>query len=267
MDTQQCGVRPVPSAKKEQRTTPEPEIQFITFNDPKGFKDAATQKLIRKRVMGRAGRIRRLQGTKREKAKISLDVRPPQNCIEQERSAASDGLIPAMSQSHSATFDWLGAGEVDPFVRTIFRATGANQRALRDAWYPVGLSDMAAFHIVLSNSAAHLHIMRNGLNFTREDIEDTAHQALAIRSVNERLTDPKYRYIVGAFNKWNIHMNGLREIIKLRGGVSNIMNEELRLTLSWAELCGAYSQDIKPQFSLPSAWLPYVDTFPVVSPK
>jgi hypothetical protein len=40
--------------------------------------------------------------------------------------------------------------------------------------------------------------------------------------------------IIGAFDKWANHQNGLKDMIEQRGGIQAIeCNETLRLTVSW----------------------------------
>lgn len=43
-------------------------------------------------------------------------------------------------------------------------------------------------------------------------------------------------------------------MVGLRGGVDNITNESLRITISWADLVGSFSQDIPSLFPLPQPW-------------
>jgi hypothetical protein len=41
------------------------------------------------------------------------------------------------------------------------------------------------------------------------------------------------QYIIGALERWEHHRNAMLKIIDLRGGLSSITREELRITLSW----------------------------------
>jgi hypothetical protein len=73
-------------------------------------------------------------------------------------------------------------------LQLVFYDPDGYQHAFRDIWYPVGLSDPSAFHIVLSNSVAHLNSARiaNGGQPSAEN-EEMLHYDLAIHCVNDRL--------------------------------------------------------------------------------
>ncbi|KAF2816217.1 uncharacterized protein BDZ99DRAFT_131374 [Mytilinidion resinicola] len=251
----------------------EGEIQFITVSHPSQLKGKPAQKIIRKHVMG-------------EVAKAKRRVQRTYQVSSNEQSFKGGKGTKALSLS------WLGAGEVDPFVKypieldgssralvaNIFQGKGSAQRALRNAWYSVGLFDFAAFHLVLSNSALAIQMLRNGLKFVNnEDSEVLKHHVIATRSINARLASPDHRtsdgvigavaglvchdYVSGLYERWRIHVNGLKELIALRGGIDTIKREDLRDTITWVDLCGAYCQDIPPSFPTPRSWKTYPQPF------
>jgi len=64
-----------------------------------------------------------------------------------------------------------------------------NVGPFRDACLPVGMMDPAAFHQVLSNALLNISCRRADISPETNDC--MKHHALAVKSVNERITDPK----------------------------------------------------------------------------
>ena len=94
----------------------------------------------------------------------------------------------------------LGAANMS--LQLVFYDPDGYQHAFRDMWYPVGLSDPSAFHIVLSNSVAHFNSARiaNGGQPSAEN-EEMLHYDLAIHCVNDRIGRAAYQVtdgIIGA---------------------------------------------------------------------
>jgi hypothetical protein len=58
---------------------------------------------------------------------------------------------------------------------------------MRSDWFAVGISDEAAFNIVLSNSAAHFDQLR-GVGLGQKGLETEKYHLIALRSINQRLT-------------------------------------------------------------------------------
>ncbi|KAJ4293499.1 hypothetical protein N0V90_008782 [Kalmusia sp. IMI 367209] len=241
-----------------------PIFNFVNLSHPDELKDSDTQLRIRRLAMSEVGRARRKPKTKRERNEIVLEFRKP---------AASPAAI-----------DRLGGGEVDPFspypidldetsrglVAFIFRENSAHSRQLRGAWYPVGLSDKAAFYNVLANARLYMLKELTGAFVQRDDALSLAQQNNALRMMSEKMKDPKHHasdemlgavlsfmchhYILGAFAGWEHHRDAMIRMTTLRGGVNNITQESLRVTLSWSDLVGAFSQDIPPVIPLPKRW-------------
>ncbi|KAI9742129.1 MAG: hypothetical protein M1834_000519 [Cirrosporium novae-zelandiae] len=142
-----------------------------------------------------------------------------------------------------------------------------SSRIYREVWYPLSVGDPAAFHQVLSNFCLHLDYKQK-MDGTYEKEGSIAHHALAVTSMTSRLSDPVFQISDGAigtvigfacrahrvedFERWHVHMNGLREIIRLRGGVDSLRsNEPLRLMLFFVDVIGCCAQDIPPFFPIP----------------
>jgi len=137
-----------------------------------------------------------------------------------------DILKPAIGWHQASTlspgFDRLWTGRMDPFVRypvelndrtrelvdlgkpkvvemvaaysnsclIAFDDRFVNVGPFRDACLPVGMMDPAAFHQVLSNALLNISCRRS--ENSPETNDCIKHHALAVKSVNERITDPNF---------------------------------------------------------------------------
>ncbi|KAH7135051.1 hypothetical protein B0J11DRAFT_151027 [Dendryphion nanum] len=244
----------------------QPIFSFINLTHPDELKDEETQSRIRRLAMTEVGRKRRKPKTKRGRNEIILEFRD----------------IP-ISQSH-APFERIGSGEVDPFVSypihldeksralvvNIFRKNGSHSTILRGSWWPVALSNAAAFHTALSSSQLYICMNINQSYVFSDDATSLEHHSRALKLVNEMMNDPTkhttnellgavaafmcHDYIMGGFDSWGRHRTALSRMIELRGGVDTVTGEQLRITLSWCDLTGAFSQDIPTIFPMPRQW-------------
>ena len=142
------------------------------------------------------------------------------------------------------------------------------------AWFPVGLTGAAAFHIVLSNFALHLSLERStALGSERyENQEALKHQAVTVHLLNKQISDRRrstcddyywrkswglicYAHVKEDLRSWHAHMNGLRAILKLRGGAETLAGM-LRLALFWIDVTGSSSQNTMPHFAMPEDLIP-----------
>lgn len=62
------------------------------------------------------------------------------------------------------------------------------------------------------------------------------------------------QHVLGKFVGWEQHRHALARVIELRGGIDQIANEKLRITISWCDLIGSFSQDIPSIVPLPRKW-------------
>ncbi|TAQ91467.1 hypothetical protein B7494_g162 [Chlorociboria aeruginascens] len=154
-----------------------------------------------------------------------------------------------------------------------------NTPPFRHAWLPLGLMDAASFHQVLSNAALDLMGLRKNSKIP-ETIESITHHSLAVKMVAQRVSSLNKATIDGviaaisgiccySFKTWNLdnwytHMKGVREIIRLRGGIDSLnSNPRLRHCVSWSDIPGACSLDIKPMFPLPTISLSALPPVPL----
>ncbi|KAI7246965.1 hypothetical protein KC343_g6031 [Hortaea werneckii] len=156
-------------------------------------------------------------------------------------------------------------------------------RPHRSDWFTVGLEAQAAFHAVLANAALHLHDLRGSGNATSKESELAVfYHHLALTKVRTSLEDflnsgknspagerdRKLLQLIGSVSgmvcwadnsasaeQWQIHREGLLQLIRLRKGGLDGLPSHLRGTVNWVELRGALMRDTMPLFPLPAAWV------------
>lgn len=156
-------------------------------------------------------------------------------------------------------------------------------RPHRSDWFTVGLEDQAAFHAVLANAALHLHELRAPRSASSKASQlATFYHHLALTKVRTSLQDflnsekghparereHKLLQLIGSVSgmvcwadnsasaeQWQIHREGLLQLIRLRKRGLDGLPNHLRCTVSWVELRGALMRDVKPLFPLPTAWV------------
>ncbi|KUJ07837.1 uncharacterized protein LY89DRAFT_742603 [Mollisia scopiformis] len=177
----------------------------------------------------------------------------------------------------------LGAGRIDPFadypikmnegelwlIDQVNTSQDPTFRTLRERWLPVAVKDAANFHQFLANVSLNVSRVRG------EDLENAVsvgHHSLAIQSINQKLSDPNLRtnddMVVGIlsfvcystvkedFHSVSIHLDGLKNVIRLRGGFETIENNPVLAMLVYGvDMTRSLRQDTKPLFPLPKRML------------
>jgi hypothetical protein len=110
----------------------EGEIQFITISHPAQLQSKSAQKIIRKHVMGEVGKAKRRLHRKFE----NPSSRTSSEAVEQTKIAPF-------------SFSWLGAGDVDPFVKYPIELD-ASSRALVANSECIHLILLSKFYLVSS---------------------------------------------------------------------------------------------------------------------
>ncbi|KAF1994142.1 hypothetical protein P154DRAFT_527291 [Amniculicola lignicola CBS 123094] len=243
-------------------------FNFVNLTHPDDLKDEETQIRIRRLAMTEVGRARRKPKTKKARNEVVLQFKSKESSVQ-----------PA------PTIDRVGRGEIDPFVKypvelddksralvaNIFRSNSNHATLLRGAWWPVGLSDASIFQVVLANSQLFFNMFRNGLSEPAVNTESLALHSKGLQLVSKKMKDPAqhtsdiilgavaafmcHDYIIGRYDSWSKHKEALMKMIELRGGLETITREELRISLSWADLAGSFPQDIPPSLPMPTKWL------------
>ncbi|RMZ68228.1 tachykinin family [Pyrenophora seminiperda CCB06] len=240
--------------------------RFVNLQHPDDLKTEEMQLRIRRLAMTEVGKARRKPKTKRARNEIVLEFRDP-SCV---------------------TIDRFGGGQFDPtnpypielddsaraLLANVFSTQNNNHPSqLRGSWYPVGLSDAAAFHNMLANSQNFLFQKRHGYFPSQDDAVALKHHHKALRHTTSIMKDPtKYKSdevicgvvsfmihnaFLGDFTHWQKHSNALVRIVNLRGGYQSITRDHLRITVSWADLIGSFYQDQPPIVPMPQQWIAY----------
>ncbi|KAF2826610.1 hypothetical protein CC86DRAFT_349539 [Ophiobolus disseminans] len=244
-----------------------PAFNFVNLKHPDDLKDEETQLRIRRLAMTEVGKARRKPKTKRARNEIVLEFRN--------------------SGEEKPDFDRFGGGNIDPFsaypvplddsaralLAHIFQPDTNHSSQMRGTWYPVGLFSATAFHNMLANSQNYIFQKRNGYYPSQDDALALTHHHKALRQAGELMknaqtlnTDQAVAAVVsfmchhalhGSFagGEFHKHRNALIKIVALRGGFDAIETEHLRITTSWADLIGAFFQDIPPVVPLPQKWV------------
>ncbi|KAK0104801.1 hypothetical protein ONS95_005069 [Cadophora gregata] len=173
----------------------------------------------------------------------------------------------------------LGAGRVDPFgnypiqlsyderhlLDQLYTGTEPVLRTFRNSWLPTALKDPATFHQFLANVSLNLYQTRGQ---PRSRTLSGEHHAVALRTVNSNLSDPTrntddamiasvvtfvcYCVTQEDFVGFDAHIDGLANIIRLRGGMQTLdHNPTLRCMVFGVDLSGACRRDSRPTFPPP----------------
>ncbi|KAH7329949.1 hypothetical protein BKA65DRAFT_508071 [Rhexocercosporidium sp. MPI-PUGE-AT-0058] len=173
----------------------------------------------------------------------------------------------------------LGAGRVDPFGKYPIRMshdelslldqvnTGIEPifRTFRESWLPTAMRDPATFHQFLANVSLNVYHIQGR---TRNRTVSAQHHAIALRTVNIALSDPARNTAEGVIASivtfvcycvtlndlagFDVHIEGLANIIRLRGGLQTLdHNPTLRCMVFGVDLSGACRRDSRPAFSPP----------------
>ncbi|KAM3549793.1 hypothetical protein ARSEF4850_008664 [Beauveria asiatica] len=144
------------------------------------------------------------------------------------------------AQHHKLIMHWLTMYATMTFGDSL----KAKFNPLRDVFFPLDLSNAAAFNAVMAQSAAHLARMQGRIRLT----EALHFKAEAIRILSEWMADEKmalsddvlaaisrilaYERYWGTEAEWLVHRAGLQRLIDQRGGVRALQNNwRLELTI------------------------------------
>ncbi|CAI6342163.1 unnamed protein product [Periconia digitata] len=163
----------------------------------------------------------------------------------------------------------------------IYTTPKVHLRPLRDTWLPLALSDPAFFYEILSHVALNITTAQQssissvvGCGY-QASTKSLALHSLALRSINQRLTDPMmglsegvigtimafacFSYSLKDWKSYAMHMDGLLAIIKAKGGIHKIdHNRILRLILSGIDVSASCFTGTRPRFPSPTPLLSVV---------
>ncbi len=149
----------------------------------------------------------------------------------------------------------------------VFDERGGKASPLRVAWFQISILDAAAFHQLLSGAATYFNNLRNGDGLAVNG-ESLAHHTYSLQLANRQMSDVKVattdgvissiigfacyyvrvppppksglktdvviKHLIGDMINWRTHLDGLKAVIRLRGGIETLeSNEYLKIMLSW----------------------------------
>ncbi|KAH7409000.1 hypothetical protein BKA64DRAFT_742173 [Cadophora sp. MPI-SDFR-AT-0126] len=138
-------------------------------------------------------------------------------------------------------------------------------RTHRERWLPVMIKSPITFRQFLANVSLNISRVR-GENL--ENVVTVAHHSLAIRSINQKLSDPIlktsdevllgilsfrcYNLVKGDFEAPAVHLEGLKKVIELRRGASEACVSPALSNLMYSvEMTRICQQDTKAVFPFP----------------
>ncbi|KAH8653194.1 hypothetical protein BGZ60DRAFT_180156 [Tricladium varicosporioides] len=188
--------------------------------------------------------------------------------------------LPFASRNQSMQPTFPSGGRLDPF-NTLPRLRNGREEVLsyhytqvlvksmlavavdpEDKWFGYSVTDPALFYSTMLHSAAHDAFLSG-----RPNLADSALLKWeAIRLINNRLNDPVHSVsdvMIGAVvalalfenqeanvETSNIHMEGLCQMVYLRGGLQNLgLAGILRRKILWADVCNSMYTHSKPRFA------------------
>ncbi|KAI1779672.1 hypothetical protein F4818DRAFT_149031 [Hypoxylon cercidicola] len=254
-------------------------FEFVNVARPGDVKRHSTQ--IRRHVMKDIGKARRKPRPKKHREIIlgEPDVADAEK-DDEERGDASRVLSrqsPLRDGSlHTVEFPINMDEERMGLVRFMVDEARAYYRPFRFPWLSMGLSDAAAWHITLANAALFRSdpCKKKKGEFT-SSVEAMKWYTMSLASVTKRLADPVasdseglviavtgfvcHDSSIGNFDRFRVHMEGLKRIVEKRGGLEALSNPFLRLMISWLDISGATYLNAKPRFGVPEGSIREVD--------
>ncbi|KAI1767269.1 hypothetical protein GGR53DRAFT_463569 [Hypoxylon sp. FL1150] len=254
-------------------------FEFVNVARPGDVKQHSTQ--IRRHVMKDIGKARRKPRPKKHKHIIlgDGDAEGAKNDDDEERPDATrvlarpnplrDGSISMMNYPIDMDEERMG------LVRFMVEEARACYRPFRFPWLSMGLSDPASWHITLANAA--LYRTNPGMQKTEfaASAEAVKWYTMSLTSVTKRLADPAtsdseglviavtgfvcHDSSIGNFDRFLVHMDGLKRIVEKRGGLEALSNPFLRLMISWLDITGATYLNAKPRFDVPEGSIKETD--------
>lgn len=256
-------------------------FEFVNVARPSDVKRHSTQ--IRRHVMKDIGKARRKPRPKKhreiilgepdaeESAKNDDDDEERENAsrVLSRPSPLRDGSLSTMEFPIDMDEERMG------LVRFMVDEARAYYRPFRFPWLSMGLSDAASWHITLANAA--LYRSNPGAKKTEftSCVEAMKWYTMSLASVTKRLADPVtsdseglviaitgfvcHDSSIGNFDRFRVHIEGLKRIVEKRGGLEALSNPFLRLMISWLDISGATYLNAKPRFKVPEGAIKEAD--------
>ena len=130
---------------------------------------------------------------------------------------------------------------------------------IKTIWFPTAVTDEVLLHTILFSSAIHLYASQH------HDFKDSELlMKVILNRLNRRISDGKISDAtigavsclalceneVGNHKKWQVHMAGMSEMIRVRGGMSSIQ-DGMRMKIHRADIIGAVDTLSRPRLPRP----------------
>lgn len=241
-------------------------FKFVNLSNPESlYTDEGIRTEIRRHVMKDIGqqRRRRRPKAKSSKATHSSDQHPvegtPSTRSENGKvSLPSQSLVPLVSLPV----------EANARVRELLHFNNASShiyQPLNKVWFQLALTDEGALHVTLGNTATFLAKLKGDDN-PMKNPEILNHFSSSVMLLRRRLTSATesvregtianilahvcFSIRHGDWDSWSVHMDGLRLISKLRGGLADLGHPMPTLILFY-DIAGSMVFDSFPRFPLP----------------
>lgn len=175
--------------------------------------------------------------------------------------------IPQSLPSHPYLGFQVDTSRVQKLLSYLTRDDVPVCQVLRKVCFTLAMTDDSAMSLTLAYSALYSNPL-NQKPSLREGVDALEHYTVSLRLVSEQLNrltgvgwDGMVTIVVGLaaydlalrrFERWAIHMSGLKKMVQDRGGpMEGISSYHVQMIMTWTELVGSLSLDSPPQFPVP----------------
>ncbi|KIW83801.1 hypothetical protein Z517_03047 [Fonsecaea pedrosoi CBS 271.37] len=248
------------------------DFTFINISNPDDSRRRSTQKVVRHHVMARVG-----QSRKKPPRSITFAVRLPP--AEVGRGASEDDAEICSHGAHQdqhcyenvayslhpyALFPVETDGRARQLIHFMHSEGDYLYRPFRNEWFAMAVIDRTAFYLSLANAALFFHQMTERKGCEYGDFEESSkYLSLCLNGVAQRLERETHQISdgvittvlgflchdsnVGRWDRYGVHMQGLNNIIQVRGGFQTL-NSTIVMFTCWFDILGASVFDRKPLF-------------------
>ncbi|KAH6723577.1 hypothetical protein BKA61DRAFT_13229 [Leptodontidium sp. MPI-SDFR-AT-0119] len=235
------------------------KFEFINIVKP-GDVSEASRHLIKTHVM------QNVRHRQRENSKATQSAPSGgQLCSRNHVSHSPSTIPPQITTDGPAFIDF--PVPMQPYMRKLLHQYSTSIMHITDpkhpsnptesAWFPMFMTDAALFHAVLCTSAIWTNLLSGG----NDEVPQGRHMLEAISLINVRLRNvdvsdatlttilflAKAEYTQKNYTIWDVHMNGTRRIVEMRGGIS-ALPALIRQKIYDAELLGCIETGSIPRF-------------------
>ncbi|KAH7354665.1 hypothetical protein BKA65DRAFT_496765 [Rhexocercosporidium sp. MPI-PUGE-AT-0058] len=235
------------------------KFEFINVVKP-GDVSEESRHIIKTHVM------QDVRSRQRERSKTTLPPPPSRELCPQKFISPTPFKIPPEVSNDGPPF--LGFPvPMQPYMRKLLHQYSTSIMHISDpkhpanpidsAWFPMFMTDAALFHAVLCTSAIWIRLLSGGT----DEVSQGKHMLEAISLINIRLRSvdisdatittilflAKAEYTQKNPALWNVHMNGMKKIVEMRGGI-HMLPDLIRQKIYDAELLGSLETGSVPRF-------------------